>query len=283
MSASSPLALLLLPGIHGTPDLFAPFIGALRSPLPRVVAAAGVTYPPSEPLSYGALTAVAADAAAALTAATPPGTRLLILGESFSGPIALALAAQLAAESASAAARKWPSQEASVHATAPPPPPPRVAGVILAASFVLPPVALLAATPLWGVRAVARAAFGAGRLWVPDSGLRWALAGAAPPPGLLRDLRRVLRGADPAVMAARVAALARVDARGAARAAGAPILYLSGARDVLVGRRAVAAVRAACPDVVVRTLDAPHCVLQVAPREAAAAVVAFLDAQPEVK
>jgi pimeloyl-ACP methyl ester carboxylesterase len=47
-----------------------------------------------------------------------------------------------------------------------------------------------------------------------------------------------------------------------------PILYLAGRRDRLVGARAARAIHRIRPDVTVRTLDAPHLVLQVRPVEA---------------
>ncbi len=74
--------LLLLPGMDGTGDLFDAFIAALPSAIDVVI----VRYPRCEPLGYAELQALA-------RAALPEKGPFVILGESFSGPIAISLAA----------------------------------------------------------------------------------------------------------------------------------------------------------------------------------------------
>src|SRR5215469_13809501 len=73
---------VLLPGLDGTGDQFAPLIDALGSEVPTVT----VRYP-NAPLDYEALQKIVATA-------LPRDRSYVILGESFSGPIALSLAAQ---------------------------------------------------------------------------------------------------------------------------------------------------------------------------------------------
>src|SRR2546423_9832088 len=76
------VALVLLPGMDGTGELFAPFISALNSRFPVTV----VRYPNNEGLGYGELEAIA-------RASLPTQSPFILLAESFSGPIAISLAA----------------------------------------------------------------------------------------------------------------------------------------------------------------------------------------------
>ena len=73
--------LVLLPGMDGTGELFAPFIAALGPEVSSVV----VRYP-DQPQGY----ASHEDAA---RAALPEGKPFVVLGESFSGPVAISIAA----------------------------------------------------------------------------------------------------------------------------------------------------------------------------------------------
>src|SRR5687767_5910188 len=75
------ITLMLLPGMDGTGHLFAPFLEALGNEFNVKV----VRYPGTEALNYAELEAVA-------RAAMPDGP-FVLLGESFSGPIAISLAA----------------------------------------------------------------------------------------------------------------------------------------------------------------------------------------------
>jgi pimeloyl-ACP methyl ester carboxylesterase len=75
--------LLLLPGMDGTGRLFAPLQAALPPWLPAVT----VSYPPDQPLGYDGLLPLVEAAAAGLG-------EFVVVGESFSGPLALMLATQ---------------------------------------------------------------------------------------------------------------------------------------------------------------------------------------------
>ena len=65
--------LVLLPGMDGTGELFAPFIAALGSQFPVTI----VRYPETQALDYAGLEAVA-------RALLPVGSPFVLLGESFS-------------------------------------------------------------------------------------------------------------------------------------------------------------------------------------------------------
>ena len=75
------VSLILLPGMDGTGQLFEPLVSALAGEFEIKV----VTYPTSTPLGYSELEAIAREA-------IPKEGSYVILGESFSGPIAIALA-----------------------------------------------------------------------------------------------------------------------------------------------------------------------------------------------
>jgi alpha-beta hydrolase superfamily lysophospholipase len=77
-----PCTAVLLPGLDGTGEQFAPLIDALGPDVPTVV----VRYPDA-PLDYEAHEQIAASA-------LPRDRPYILLGESFSGPIAISLAAQ---------------------------------------------------------------------------------------------------------------------------------------------------------------------------------------------
>ena len=222
--------MVLLPGMDGTGALFERF----RAAAPPGIATDVVALP-AEPLTYAQLEATVAPAAA-LT----PDT--VLLAESFSGPLALALAAR-----------------------AP------VAAVVLVNSFIRSPVpARLArmATPMFF------------RLPVPEVLLRRMLLGPDADAALVGELRAALRRVPARTLAARVAGIASVDAGPALDAlvrAGRPLLYLRGSADRIVGDGSVEGIRARAPGVVVRRVPGPHLLLQASPAAAWAAIVPFLE------
>jgi pimeloyl-ACP methyl ester carboxylesterase len=74
--------LVLLPGLDGTGDLFAPVVDALGPNVPTQI----VRYPLSHASDYAACEAIA-------RGALPTDRPYVLLGESFSGPIAVSIAA----------------------------------------------------------------------------------------------------------------------------------------------------------------------------------------------
>ena len=74
--------LVLLPGLDGTGDLFAPVVDALGPSVPTQI----VRYPLSDASDYATCEAIA-------RAALPTDRSYVLLGESFSGPIAVSIAA----------------------------------------------------------------------------------------------------------------------------------------------------------------------------------------------
>src|SRR6266567_2475238 len=87
MKATPPLPMLvLLPGLDGTGKLFAAFVRALGAGVESRV----IGYSPDEPLGYEELEPQ-------VRAALPRDRPYVLLGESFSGPIAMRIAASVRA------------------------------------------------------------------------------------------------------------------------------------------------------------------------------------------
>jgi len=229
MAATLP-RLVLLPGMDGTGVLFRRLTAALPpAPEPLVV-----SYPTHEPLGLDGLVAF-------VEPRLPQAELFVLAGESFSGPVAVRLAARR---------------------------PPGLAGLALVATFVrYPPVAAL----LW--RALVHD-FVLG-VSPPAALIRGLLTGWDAPAPLVDEVRDAVASVAPAAMAARLRAVLTVDLRDGLKAVAVPVLYLAGRRDRLVGKWAMNQVCAACPDAQAVVLDAAHLVLQRRPAEAAAVLTAF--------
>lgn len=223
--------LVLLPGMDGTGLLFQPFIeawAALGQFDVRTIA-----YPPREALGYAAL--------ADLAYAALPAGPLVILGESFSGPIALALAARCAD---------------------------RVKAVILCCSFARNP----RPSWTWLMPLLRRLPMGS----LPPVLLARLLLGRHTTVRLQVLLAQSLNGVAPDVLLARLLAVVSVDASHYLEAQRFPLLYLRASEDLVVPATALSWIKQLRPDASVATFEAPHALLQAYPAQAAAAVRAFM-------
>ncbi len=221
--------LVLLPGMDGTGRMFGPLLSAL----PQRVSTVVVAYPPDRPLGYAGLLPLVRDA-------IPQDGPCILLGESFSGPLALMAARDGA-----------------------------VRGVILCASFIESPV------PRFLSRLACLVNPATVRL-VPWCIRRRAILrrnGSTATRALLETIRGSV---SPAVMAARVRSILALDGAAALRACPVPILYLAAAHDTLVTRKSLARIVRIRPDADVVTINGPHLLLQEAPAAAAGAIVKFI-------
>ena len=223
-------SLVLLPGLNGTGDLFAPVLAQLDGRLLSSI----VVYPSAEPLDYPAHESI-------VRAALPTDRPFVLLGESFSGPIAIRIAA-----SAPAGLR----------------------GLILCASFVrCPRPSLRVLSPLTSfVSPRARPN------WLTD----FLLLGSYATPDLRRMLRQSLAGVSDAVMQSRVTSILNVDVSQDAREVRVPTLYLRGRFDRLVPARCATAIARLVPSYRILDINAPHALLQAAPAIATGAIEAFV-------
>ena len=221
------MKLVLLPGMDGTGILFEPLLAALPGNLHPIVQ----SYPRDKPLSYEELLPL-------IQAQLPDGEPFIVLGESFSGPLAVRIAS----------AR-----------------PPGLKAIVLCATFVRNPIRLF---PSW-CRPLIRP-FLFSRHLLPVR----ALIGGYHGSDLLPMVKRA-KVAPPAVRAARARAIVGVNVEQALAGCRVPILYIAGSRDRVVARHNLARILAINPSVKVVILPAPHLVLQAAPEAAARAIADF--------
>jgi pimeloyl-ACP methyl ester carboxylesterase len=171
--------------------------------------------------------------------ARAPERRFVVLGESFSGPIAIEIAA--------------------THA--------RVAGLVLASSFARHPLPSLLG-PL-ARRLDLR--------WVPTRLIEAMLLGGAGSADLKESLAREISKLPREVLRGRASEALNVDKRQHLRNVTCPVLCLHGRFDRLIGKRHCDEIRAIKPSCEVRMFDAPHMLLETRPVEAAAAIVRFCE------
>lgn len=225
---ATPKTLVLLPGMDGTTALFRSFVESL----PRDIEAIPVVYPPHVVLERDELLALA-------ERALPEDRAFVVVGESFSGPLAVELAARA---------------------------PKGLAGLVLVSSFLRAPVAW---PRFW--RAIAREEI----FFVtpPRALVRAVLLGRDASSENVDAARAAVSSVAPRVLVHRAKQVLHVDVTRAFGALDVPVLALFGARDRLVGPRVrahMAKSRADCAPVVV---DGPHLLLQHRP-EACARIVA---------
>lgn len=171
----------------------------------------------------------------------PPQGPVVLLAESFSGPLAIALASAN---------------------------PSRVVGVILCCTFLRNPRSRLRwLSSLLSVPSP-----------LPPSAIFNAmLLGKFGTPVLRTTLGNVLHKVQPAVLRARLREVVSVDVCSQAQALEVPVLYLQARSDRLVPPSALVDAKRWCPNIKVQVFDAPHCLLQVVPAEAAESVAAFIE------
>jgi pimeloyl-ACP methyl ester carboxylesterase len=224
---------ILLPGLDGSGRLFGPLLAAG----PRAFDPEPLSFPPDEPLGY--------DELAALVRPRLPRRRFVLLAESFSGPLAVRLAAER---------------------------PRGLAALVLAATFLHRPLDALL-HPVRGL--VGARLFG---LPMPAPLVRRFLAGPDAPDALVAEVQRAVAAVSPAVLAHRSTEALTVDARDALAGVEVPILFLAPTRDRLIRRDAHEDVLALRPDAEVAPIEAPHMVLQRCPHASLARIEEFLAA-----
>jgi pimeloyl-[acyl-carrier protein] methyl ester esterase len=228
----APVTLVLLPGLDGTEVFLRPLLAAL----PAWIRPVAVTYPASGPNGYADLFPLVEAAVAGLG-------DFFILGWSFSGPLALMLAARE---------------------------PRRARGVILAASFVRSPVPRLTwlrpatiGPVVWALRALRRLPVVLGRPRTDpfrvDKATTWGRVSAT-------------------VLAARARAALSVDARPHLRACPCRVLYLASSDDEVVGPGNGEEVVRELATARLVTIVGPHLAMYTNPGAAAEAIVSFMAA-----
>ena len=216
------MRLLLLPGLDGTGALFAPFVAQLDCAFEAEV----VSYPTTE------VTPAAMEL---------PREPFAIVAESFSGPIALRLAAKR---------------------------PANLIAIVLVATFVESPMRWV---PAWVVRPKLFARLARSRMLI-----RHQLLDASASDELVDLVRAAIMRVPAPVLAGRVRTLLSLNASDALQACEAPMLYLQAAQDRIVPGRAAQLMARYRPDLRVERIEGPHLLLQCNPAGAARVIEQFL-------
>ena len=219
-----------MPGMDGTGDLFAPLLTVLRPEWRCQV----VSYPTDSAAPHDALVDT--------VRASLPDAPYVLIAESFSGPIAIALAAEA---------------------------PTQLEGVVLCASFLRSPVSRWRRLFMPLVRLAMRT------LRPPRFAIRLGLLDRSASPALVDAVMAAIRRVDGRVMAGRLAAVLSVDVTAQAARVEVPVLYIRAMGDRLVGMDALRVAQSAIVDLYDVHLDGPHLILQCRPVEAAEAIRAF--------
>jgi pimeloyl-ACP methyl ester carboxylesterase len=226
--APSPPELVLLPGLDGTGDLF-------RWVLPGLPPATVVRYPNDPKLDLDGYVSFAR---------TQIGKRrVTILGESFSGPVAVKLAAAI---------------------------PDQVSGLILAATYLRSP---------WPPFLVRRAA-AVNPHQAPKAARDFFLMGKYQIADVLRAVDRIVSDLTPGLREARLISVASTDVRREFALVTCPVLALHGRSDWVVPPAPMRRAIASKPQAEMQMFRAAHMLLQTRPGETAAAIADFIRKLP---
>ena len=222
------LTVVILPGLDGTGVLSRDLLAMLATHSDAIV----VDYPTDKFLNYDQLLAY-------VRSLLPQG-KFVLVGESFSGPLALRLAAEA---------------------------PPGLEGVVLGASFArldLPLKKLLSfVTAMVSPRAV------------PISVLSFFLLGRFATAGSVQALGGMLAKVKSEVLTERARAALAVDLPFSGIKVDCPVLYLQAQHDRLIPRSAATVVAEICSNIRVETIDGPHFLFHAAPQASAASIRGF--------
>lgn len=215
--------------MDGIGSLFESFVEALKPSLEPII----VSYPPTQGLGYENLEAIA-------EAALPSGEPFVLVGESFSGPIAISIASRQ---------------------------PPGLVALILVCTFSRSPLPVPRSLtgpfswfPVGAVPFSLATRFAFGNFWSPALGAQLQAAAS-------RVASKAWR--------ARIRSLLEVDVSHLASRIQVPVLYLRATRDRLVSKAALQALSCQLPSLKTEEVEGPHFLLQAKPKECAASVRAF--------
>jgi pimeloyl-[acyl-carrier protein] methyl ester esterase len=222
--------LVLLPGLDGTGKLFAEFVQALGSRVETQI----VGYPVNRCLGYAELEVL-------VRAALPTDRSYVLLGESFSGPIAIRIAAD---------------------------PPVGLIGIVLCVTFAKNPYPLLR----WARPLAARLPVKSLPRWV-RAPFMWGSMSAQRAP---KQVDRATAHVDEAVLRHRIAALLGVDATAQLAQIQLPTVLLQASGDHVIPRAATRVILRALPTLQYVQVDGPHLLLQTRSAECAMIVTRFM-------
>ncbi|MBF5006579.1 alpha/beta fold hydrolase [Diaphorobacter caeni] len=222
--------LVLLPGLDGTAAMHAEFLAACTA----CGSTDAIAYPRDTLLDYAELEQL-------VRSRLPLDRPFALLGESFSGPIALSIAAH---------------------------PPPNLKGLILCASF--------AGSPLPHLASLSAALRFVPVHQAPGWLMRWWLLGQWATPQLEQALHRTLRSVSADVLRFRACIALKLETKAHWSGVEVPALYLRASNDRLMPSAAADLVTGLIPQCRVTDIPGPHLLLQANPLQAAQAVNTFI-------
>ncbi|MCJ7684468.1 MAG: alpha/beta hydrolase [Desulfobacteraceae bacterium] len=216
--------------MDGTGELFRPLIDSLGD----IFEIETISYPLEESLRYEELLNLVSNR-------IPKQKQYFLLGESFSGPLAV-MAASKSSEN--------------------------LLGIILVATFVKSPMPQWMNRLKWFLR-------GPMLDMRPRPFIIERLLGKDCPEKTKRWVQDTLPRLKREVLAARIKAVMEVNVREELKSCQVPVLYIAGSRDWLVGKKCLDVIWLCRPDVEIKVIDGAHMILQARPAEAAAAIIEF--------
>jgi pimeloyl-[acyl-carrier protein] methyl ester esterase len=223
------ITIVLLPGLNGTDGLFQRLLDAM----PCGVKALCISYPPHEEKSYREL------AAYVLGEINKIEGEYLLIGESFSGPIAILI-----------------SEEN----------PKGLLGTILAATFISPPNVKVARFLPWQILFSLAKPLYTAKQWLKPKGTLASIFDSA-----LIEVQK----SSPQVLSARIREIFRVDVKSELVNCKIPMMYFRGEKDYVVPERNLKAILKLKPDIKIVEFNTSHFLLQSSPAEAWKAIVEF--------
>jgi pimeloyl-ACP methyl ester carboxylesterase len=222
--------LVLLPGLEGSGEFFSPLINALGASVKTQV----LSYPQEQALNYSQLTEL-------VEKSLPENSPYIVLGESFSGPIAVNIAATQ---------------------------PPNLKALILVGTFVLSPVSI--PKMLRGLACSFPAS------WLPFNLITRFLLANHKKPDILSRLKEILSGIPDTVFRERLLSILNVDVCQALVNINVPILYIRATQDKIVPKTASELIVSLQPNTKIIEIDGPHFILQTQPEQSAIQIHKFL-------
>ncbi len=224
---------VLLPGLDGTGTLFSPFTRKSPEWANPVV----ISYDREQAQDYEQLASI-------VLKSIDQESPYILLGESFSGPVAVLVAARA---------------------------PRNLVGVILCASFAVNPRPLMS---LLFFPALLRALFGMG---LPAWAIKYSLAGWGNSSELTKAVISVVRSVSPEVLTARMKMVIESDVTIQLANCTIPMMCIYATQDRLVTQRSLFTLRSIKPELSAVPLKGPHCILQSKPGDAWKVISSFVD------
>jgi pimeloyl-ACP methyl ester carboxylesterase len=227
--------LVILPGLDGTATMHADFVAAARPHFAQVTV---VSYPSDRACEADELERIA-------RAALPTDATFVLLGESFSGPIAMSIASD---------------------------PPPGLVGLVLSTTFCKAPVPWLSPVSSMVRFAPVHA--------LPVAVLSWWLLGRWSTAAWRARLAHALAAVDANVLRHRARVAMRIDKSACAASILVPTLCLRASSDRLLHASAHAHLASVVPAMRIVGIDGPHLLLQARPDACASAIASHFASPP---